>query len=74
MRKKLAASGLRANAERLLAILAANPYQTSPPFEKLLGGLSGAYSRRINIHYRLVYRVLDEQHAVIVLRLWTHYE
>ncbi len=72
--KKLAASGLRNNAERLLAILADNPYQTPPSFEKLLGDLSGAYSRRINIQHRLIYQVLDEQHAVKVLRLWTHYE
>ena len=72
--KKLAASGLRNNAERLLAILADNPYQTPPSFEKLLGDLSGAYSRRINIQRRLIYQVLDEQHAVKVLRLWTHYE
>ncbi len=72
--KKLAASGLRTNAERLLAILADNPYQNHPSFEKLLGDLSGAYSRRINIQHRLVYQVFDEQHAVKVLRLWTHYE
>ena len=72
--KKLAASGLHANAERLLAILADNPYQSPPPFENLLGDLSGAYSRRINIQHRLIYQVLDEQHAVKVLRLWTHYE
>ena len=72
--KKLAASGLRTNAERLLAILEDNPYQNPPSFEKLLGDLSGAYSRRINIQHRLIYQVLDEQHAVKVLRLWTHYE
>ena len=72
--RKLAASGLRTNAERLLAILADNPYQSPPSFEKLLGDLSGAYSLRINIQHRLVYQVLDEQHAVKVLRLWTHYE
>ena len=72
--KKLAASGLRTNAERLLAILADNPYQSPPSFEKLLGDLSGAYSRRINIQHRLVYQVLDEQQVVKVLRLWTHYK
>ena len=65
---------MRTNAERLLAILADNPYQSPPSFEKLLGDLSGAYSLRINIQHRLVYQVLDEQHAVKVLRLWTHYE
>ena len=72
--KKLAASGLRANAEHLLAILADNPYRTPPPFEKLIGDLTGAYSRRINIQHRLVYQVLEDQHSVKVLRLWTHYE
>ena len=72
--KKLAASNLRSNAERVLAILADNPYQTPPSFEKLQGDLSGIYSRRINIQHRLVYQVLDDEHAVKVLRLWTHYE
>ncbi len=72
--KKLAAAGLRPRAQALLAILRENPYQTPPPFEKLVGDLSGAYSRRINIQHRLVYQVLDDERTVKVLRLWTHYE
>ena len=72
--KKLAAAGLKEKAEALLAILQENPYQTSPPYEKLLGDLTGTYSRRINIQHRLVYQVLDDKKAVKVLRLWTHYE
>ena len=72
--KKLAASGLKAKAELLLVTLAKNPYQTPPPFEKLVGDLAGAYSRRINIQFRLVYQVLDDLGVVKVLRLWTHYE
>ena len=72
--KKLAASGLKAKAELLLATLAKNPYQAPPPFEKLVGDLAGAYSRRINIQHRLVYQVLDDLGVVKVLRLWTHYE
>lgn len=71
---KLAAAGLRPKAEALLAILAVNPYQTPPPFEKLVGDLSGAYSRRINLQHRLVYQVLKDSRAVKVLRRWTHYE
>ncbi len=72
--KKLAAAGLRPRAEVLLAILRENPYQTPPPFEKLVGDLSGAYSRRINIQHRLVYHILDDERTVKILRLWTHYE
>ena len=72
--KKLAAAGLRPKAEKLLDILRENPYQTPPPFEKLLGDLSGAYSRRINIQHRLVYEVLTDEKAVKVIRMWTHYE
>jgi Txe/YoeB family toxin of toxin-antitoxin system len=72
--KKLAASGLRPKAEVLLEILARNPFADPPPFEKLLGDLSGAYSRRINIHHRLVYQVLSEINTVKILRMWTHYE
>lgn len=72
--KKLAASGLRPKAENLLEILARNPFEDPPPFEKLLGDLSGAYSRRINIHHRLVYQVLPEINTVKILRMWTHYE
>ena len=72
--KKLTASGLRPKAEVLLEILAKNPYEDPPPFEKLLGDLSGAYSRRINIRHRLVYQVLPEIGTVKILRMWTHYE
>jgi Txe/YoeB family toxin of toxin-antitoxin system len=71
--KKLAASGLRSKAEKLLDIVRENPYQTPPPFEKLLGDLSGAYSRRINIQHRLVYQVLADEKVVKVIRMWTHY-
>jgi Txe/YoeB family toxin of toxin-antitoxin system len=72
--KRLASSGLRAKAEAILKILAANPFQTPPPYEKLVGDLRGAYSRRINIQHRLVYQVLEQHRIVKVLRLWTHYE
>ena len=72
--KKLTAAGLRANAEALLEILAANPFQNPPPFEKLVGDLAGTYSRRINIHNRLVYEVHSKKRIVRVLRMWTHYE
>ena len=72
--KKLAASGLKRKAQELLNMLKENPYQNPPPYEKLVGDLKGAYSRRINIQHRLVYQVLDEEHVVKVLRLWTHYE
>jgi len=72
--EKLAAAGLKPKAQALLAILAENPYQTPPPFEKLVGDLSGAYSRRISIQHRLVYQVLDEAKIVKVLRMWTHYQ
>ena len=72
--RKLASSGVKPQAERLLAILADNPYQTPPFFEKLVGDLAGAYSRRINIQHRLVYEVLDSIKTVKVLRMWTHYE
>lgn len=72
--KKLAASGLRAKAEELLAILRMNPYQNPPPYEKLVGDLAGAYSRRINIQHRLVYQVLETEQTVKVLRMWSHYE
>ncbi len=72
--KKLAASGLKANAQELLAIIKQNPFQNPPPYEKLVGDLSGAYSRRINIQHRLVYEVLQDQKTVKVLRLWSHYE
>ncbi len=72
--KKLAAAGLRSKAEELLALLAENPYQSPPPFEKLVGDLSGAHSRRINIKHRLVYQVSDEIKTVKVIRMWSHYE
>ena len=72
--KKLAAAGLRSNAEKLLDILCENPYETPPTFEKLLGDLSGAYSRRINIQHRFVYQILDNEKVVKVIRMWTHYE
>ncbi len=72
--RKLAAAGLRAKAEELLAILAEDPFRSPPPFEKLVGDLAGAFSRRINIQRRLVYQVLPGLRTVKVLRLWTHYE
>lgn len=72
--RRLAASGLRPRAEQLLTILAEDPFQKPPPFEKLLGDLKGAYSRRINIQHRLVYQVLEVEHVVKVLRMWSHYE
>ena len=72
--KKLSASGLRDKAEILLKILCENPYQKNPPFEKLVGDLSGAYSRRINIQHRLVYQVLADMKTIKVIRMWTHYE
>jgi Txe/YoeB family toxin of toxin-antitoxin system len=72
--KKLAASGLRPKAEVLLEVLAKDPFRDPPPFEKLVGDLAGAYSRRINIHHRLVYQVLTEMRTVKVIRMWTHYE
>ena len=72
--KKITAAGLRPKAEKLIEILRENPHQASPPFEKLLGDLSGAFSRRINIQHRLVYQVLDEEKVVKVIRMWTHYE
>lgn len=72
--KKISAAALRPKVEKLLDILRDDPYRTSPPFEKLLGDLSGAYSRRINIQHRLVYQVYDELKTVKVIRMWTHYE
>ena len=71
--KKLSAAGLRPKAEELLDILKKNPFKQPPPFEKLVGDLSGAYSRRINIQHRLVYQVLEDEQLVKVLRLWSHY-
>ena len=72
--RKLASSGLKDKAQALLSIIEQDPYQNPPPCEKLVGDLSGAYSRRINIQRRLVYQILEEEKAVKVLRLWTHYE
>ena len=72
--RKLASSGLKDKAQELLKIVERNPYQNPPPYEKLIGDLAGAYSRRINIQHRLVYQVLEEDKAIKVLRLWTHYE
>jgi Txe/YoeB family toxin of toxin-antitoxin system len=72
--KKVASSGLRAKVEHLLGLLKENPFQNPPPFEKLVGDLSGAYSRRINIQHRLVYQILKREKIVKVLRMWTHYD
>lgn len=72
--KKLAASGLKPKAQELLAILAGDPFQNPPPFEKLVGDLAGTYSRRINIQHRMVYEVFTKEKTVRVLRMWTHYE
>jgi len=72
--QKLAAAGLKPKAKLLLDILAENPFQNPPPYEKLVGDLAGAYSRRINIKHRLVYQVLEDIGTVKVLRMWTHYE
>ena len=72
--KKLATTGLKAKAQELLAILATDPFQNPPPYEKLVGDLAGAYSRRINIQHRMVYEVFTKERVVRVLRMWTHYE
>ena len=72
--KKLNSAGLRSKAEALLTTLKNDPLQNPPPFEKLVGNLSGAYSRRINIQHRLVYQILEEEKTVKILRMWTHYE
>ncbi|OPX95101.1 MAG: Toxin RelK [Syntrophorhabdus sp. PtaB.Bin006] len=72
--KKIARSGLKTQVSRLLDILREDPYQNPPPYEKLVGDLSGAFSRRINIQHRLVYQILDDIDTVKVIRMWTHYE
>jgi len=72
--KKLSSSGLKDKAKSLLEIIEVNPYRNPPSYEKLVGDLEGAYSRRINIQHRLVYQVLEEDNAVKILRMWTHYE
>ncbi|MCC6415808.1 MAG: Txe/YoeB family addiction module toxin [Opitutaceae bacterium] len=72
--KKLAAGGLKERAARLLSIISEDPFANPPPYEKLVGDLAGAYSRRINIQHRLVYEVIESSRTVKVIRLWTHYE
>ena len=72
--KKLTDAGLRPKAEKLLNVLQENPFQQPPPYEKLVGDLAGAYSRRINIQHRLVYQVLKEIKTIKIIRMWTHYE
>lgn len=72
--RKIAASGLRPKVEELLAILRHNPYENNPPYEKLVGDLKGAYSRRINIQHRLVYQIYKDRKIIKIIRLWTHYE
>jgi toxin YoeB len=72
--KKLAQSGLKPKAEELLDILQNNPFQNPPPYEKLVGDLTGAYSRRINIQHRLVYEIIESETTIKILRMWTHYE
>ncbi len=72
--KKISAAGLKKKTEQLLEILRENPFQNPPSYEKLVGDLQGAYSRRINIQHRLVYQLYEEEQAVKVLRMWTHYE
>jgi Txe/YoeB family toxin of toxin-antitoxin system len=72
--KKISASGLKAKAEVLLSLLSDDPFQNPPPYEKLVGDLAGAYSRRINIQHRIVYEVFAKEKTVRVLRMWTHYE
>ncbi len=72
--RKLADAGLKRKAEELLEIMQADPFQTPPSFEKLVGDLSGAYSRRINIQHRLVYQILEDEKTVKIIRMWTHYE
>ena len=72
--RKLAAAGLKPKAEELLRLIGKDPFQTPPPFHKLVGDLAGSYSRRINIQHRLVYQVLEKERVVKILRLWTHYE
>ena len=72
--KKLSASGLKSKAEAVIQILRENPYQVPPSYEKLVGDLEGAYSRRINIQHRIVYQILEDEKTVKVIRMWTHYE
>ena len=72
--KKANSSGLKNNIQKIIKILENNPYQTPPPFEKLIGDLSGSYSRRINLQHRLVYQIYDKEKIVKIIRMWTHYE
>ncbi len=72
--KKIIEMGLKDNAKKIISILEENPFQNPPPYEKLVGDLLGAYSRRINIQHRLVYQVYINEHNVKILRMWTHYE
>ena len=72
--RKIAEAGLRAKVETLIQLLTANPLQAPPPYEKLTGDLTGAYSRRINIQHRLVYQIFEKERAVKIIRMWTHYE
>lgn len=72
--KKLSSAGLKDKAKHLINIIKENPYQNSPPYEKLVGDLSGSYSRRINIQHRIVYQVYEKKNTIKVIRLWTHYE
>jgi Txe/YoeB family toxin of toxin-antitoxin system len=72
--KRIEQTGLKEKVQRLLDILEVNPFQNPPPYEKLVGDLDGAYSRRISIQHRLVYQILEDEHTVKILRMWTHYE
>lgn len=72
--KKLSTAGLKPKAQKLLAVISENPFHNPPPYEKLVGDLAGAYSRRINIKHRLVYQVIENTRTVKVIRMWTHYE
>ncbi len=72
--KNLTAAGLKPKAQHLLEVIKENPFQNPPPYEKLVGDLSGAYSRRINIQHRLIYQVYQDENIIKVIRLWTHYE
>lgn len=72
--QKIASTNLKLQTQRLLDVLAENPFQNPPPYEKLVGDLAGAWSRRINIQHRLVYQVYEDERTVKVLRMWTHYE
>ena len=72
--KKIASSGLKKKAESIIKILQENPYQVPPPYEKLVGDLAGAYSRRTNIQHHLIYQVLNDEKVIKIIRMWTHYE